>query len=145
MVIVCNYEAKWTNLNNIKFPSQSLSVLPQFTTYAFFVFFCYGSLGSVRRVQMGVTELSRLLTGGVTPTSCNLLDQAVQMVRSELCLPTVVVLEVLYTPSSFFTLDFLLQEAMEIITICDVVFYMYNTKKEIIMVCRTNKTKRARP
>lgn len=53
---------------------------------------------------MGVAKLCRLLTGGVTPTRCKSLNQAVQMVRCELCMPTVVVLEMVLhvPPSSFF-------------------------------------------
>lgn len=35
-------------------------------------------LGSVRPARMDVTELRGLLTGGVTPTRCELLKQAVR-------------------------------------------------------------------
>ncbi|KAL7396463.1 hypothetical protein ABVT39_006105 [Epinephelus coioides] len=55
-------------------------------------------LSSFRRLHTRVVELSGLLTGGVTPTRCESLNQAVQMVRCELCTPTVVAVEILHTP-----------------------------------------------
>ena len=61
--------------------------------------------GSVRRLHTGVAELSGLLTGGVTPTRCDSLSRAVQMVRCELCMPKVDVVESLNPPPphSFFS------------------------------------------
>jgi len=47
----------------------------------------FQTLWSYGRVWTRVAELHGLLTGGVTPTRCKSLNQAVQMAHCKMCLP----------------------------------------------------------